>query len=181
MCYISFDKLQLPNLEFSLTREIIRTNRSGSYSSSTAVNCHTRKYHGLLVVPEPAVDDDLHVLISALDVSVEQEGKQFNLGMWRYKDGVYNPKGHKYIRNFNMERVPILTYRVGDIVMTRESVLLDNEDTVIVKYTVKEALEPVKLTFTPFLAFRNVHFLTRANKQADTSFTPVEQGICMCL
>jgi predicted glycogen debranching enzyme len=181
MSYISFDKLQLPNLEFSLAREIIRTNRSGSYSSSTVVNSHTRKYHGLLVVPEPAVDDDLHVLISALDVSVEQEGKRFNLGMWRYKDGVYNPKGHKYIRAFDMERVPILTYRVGNIIMTRESVLLDNEDTVIVKYTVKEALEPVKLIFTPFLAFRNIHFLTRANRQADTSFSPVEQGVCMCL
>ncbi|MCL2042410.1 MAG: amylo-alpha-1,6-glucosidase [Bacteroidales bacterium] len=181
MNYISFDKLQLPNLEFSLAREIIRTNRSGSYSSSTVLNCHTRKYHGLLIAPEPAVDDDLHVLISSLDVSVEQEGKRFNLGMWRYKDGVFQPKGHKYMRAFDMDRVPILTYRFGNIFITRESVLLDNEDTVIVKYTVKSAPEPVKLMFTPFLAFRNVHFLTRANRQADTSFSPVEQGICMCL
>jgi len=181
MSYISFDKLQLPNLEFSLAREIIRTNRSGSYSSSTVVNCHTRKYHGLLIVPEPAIDDDLHILISALDVSVEQEGKRFNLDIWRYKDGSYHPKGHKYLRSFDMERVPILTYRVGNIILTRESVLLDNEDTVIVKFTVKEAPESVKLIFTPFLAFRNIHFLTRANRQADTSFSPVEHGICIAL
>jgi len=168
-------------LEFSLAREIIRTNRSGSYSSSTVVNCHTRKYHGLLIVPEPAIDDDLHILISALDVSVEQEGKRFNLDIWRYKDGSYHPKGHKYLRSFDMERVPILTYHVGNIILTRESVLLDNEDTVIVKFTVKEAPESVKLIFTPFLAFRNIHFLTRANRQADTSFSPVEQGICIAL
>jgi hypothetical protein len=31
MSYITFDKLQLINLEFSLKRELVRSNRAGSY------------------------------------------------------------------------------------------------------------------------------------------------------
>ena len=43
MSYIKFDKNQIVNLEFSLGREIIRTNRAGSYSSTNIVGCNTRK------------------------------------------------------------------------------------------------------------------------------------------
>lgn len=181
MGYISFDKLQLSNLEFSLAREIIRTNRYGSYSSSTIVNCHTRKYHGLLVVPQPKVDDDLHILLSGIDTSVEYEGERFNLGIRRYKDGVFQPKGHKYIQRFEMDNVPTLVYRVGSAILSRASILLDKEETIIVKFTLCDSPVPVRLTFSPFLAFRNVHFLTRANRNADTSFAAVDNGICMCL
>ena len=64
MSYIKFDKDQLVNLEFSLSREFIRANRAGSYASTTIVGCNTRKYHGLLISPQPEVDDDNHVLLS---------------------------------------------------------------------------------------------------------------------
>ena len=37
MSYIKFDKSQLINLEYSLNREIIRSNRAGSYASMTIV------------------------------------------------------------------------------------------------------------------------------------------------
>lgn len=70
MGYIKFDKLQLINLEYSLEKELLRTNRAGSYASSTIVGCNTRKYHGLLICPMEDIDNDNHVLLSALDVSV---------------------------------------------------------------------------------------------------------------
>jgi hypothetical protein len=50
MAYIKFDKTQLINLEYSLNRELLRSNRAGAYSSTTIVNCNTRKYHGLLII-----------------------------------------------------------------------------------------------------------------------------------
>ncbi len=49
MGYITFDKQQLINLEYSLQKELLRSNRSGSYASTTIIGCNTRKYHGLLV------------------------------------------------------------------------------------------------------------------------------------
>ncbi len=47
MSYIHFDKTQLINLQYSLSKELLRTNRAGSYASSTIININTRKYHGL--------------------------------------------------------------------------------------------------------------------------------------
>ena len=53
MGYLRFEKALMTNLEEALPRELLRTNRSGAYSCSTIVDCNTRKYHGLLVVPVP--------------------------------------------------------------------------------------------------------------------------------
>lgn len=70
MSYLRFEKATMTNLEASLPKELLRTNRSGAYSCSTIVDCNTRKYHGLLVVPVPELDDDNHVLLSSLDCTV---------------------------------------------------------------------------------------------------------------
>ena len=51
MSYLKFNKEELVNLEYSLKREVLSTNRAGGYSSTTVVCCNTRKYHGLLVLP----------------------------------------------------------------------------------------------------------------------------------
>ena len=80
MSYLRFEKAVMTNLQESLRRELLRTNRSGAYSSSTLVDCNTRKYHGLLVVPVPELDDENHVLLSSLDCTVIQHGAEFNLG-----------------------------------------------------------------------------------------------------
>ena len=53
MSYLKFEKALMTNLQESLPRELLRTNRSGAYSCSTVVECNTRKYHGLLVERTP--------------------------------------------------------------------------------------------------------------------------------
>lgn len=181
MSFIQFDKTQLINLEFSLAREIIQTNRSGAYSSSTIIGCNTRKYHGLLVTPQPNIDDDLHILLSGMDVSVIQQGEQFNLGIHCYKSGNYYPKGHKYIREFSINAMPKITYRVGGMVLTRKMCFLDQQDTVLMCYTLEEATMPTQLIFNPFLAFRNVHYLTRCNNQVNTDFEAATNGVSFCM
>ena len=70
MSYLRFDKTLMTNLRESLPKEILRSNRSGAYSCTTLVDCNTRKYHGLLVVPVPGLDDENHVLLSSLDATV---------------------------------------------------------------------------------------------------------------
>ena len=46
MSYLKFEKALMTNLQESLPKELLRTNRSGAYSCSTIVDCNTRKYHG---------------------------------------------------------------------------------------------------------------------------------------
>ena len=81
MSYLNFDKTVLVNLERSLQKEMIRTNRAGVYSATTLVDCNTRKYHGQLVMPLPHLSDDNYVLLSSLDETVIQHGAEFNLGL----------------------------------------------------------------------------------------------------
>ena len=109
MSYLKFEKALMTNLQESLPKEILRTNRSGAYSCSTIVDCNTRKYHGLLVVPVPELDDENHVLLSSLDCSVIQHGAAFNLGLHKYQGNNYSPMGHKYIQSFDCDKVPTTT------------------------------------------------------------------------
>src|SRR5574344_2219551 len=105
MSYLKFEKALMTNLQESLPKELLRTNRSGAYSCSTIVDCNTRKYHGLLVTPVPELDDDNHVLLSSLDETVIQHGAEFNLGIHKYESDTFAPRGHKYIREFNCETI----------------------------------------------------------------------------
>jgi len=181
MSYLNFDKEELVNLEYSLQREFLRTNRSGAYSSSTLAGCNTRKYHGMLIVQLDELDGGKHLLLSSLDETVIQHDTQFNLGIHKYPGEFYEPKGHKYIRNFEIDTIPKVTYRVGGVILTKTRMLVEHENQVIVKYTLEDANSPTLLRFKPFLAFRNVHQLTRANMVANGKFTRVKNGIKMKL
>ncbi len=177
MSYIKFDKQQLVNLEYSLQKELLRSNRAGSYSSTTITGCNTRKYHGLLVSLQPKIDNQHHVLLSSFDETVIQHETEFNLGIHKYEDDVYEPGGHKYIRDFESEPIPKLTYRVGGVVLSKERVFGANDDRILIKYTLEEANSPTKLRFKPYCAFRSVHDLSRANDDIDTSFIRVQNGV----
>ncbi|HKJ78290.1 MAG TPA: glycogen debranching enzyme N-terminal domain-containing protein, partial [Prolixibacteraceae bacterium] len=177
MSYLTFDKDQLVNLEYSMNREILRSNRAGSYISTTLNGCKTRKYHGLLVCPIEKFGGEKHVLISSLDASVIQNDSTFNLGIHRFKGGVYEPKGHKYIQHIEFGQIPAITYRVGGVKLKMERLLVERKQQVLVRYTLEEAQSPVILRLKPFLAFRNIHSLSKANMWVNRKFTDTENGI----
>ena len=181
MSYLKFDKTLLTNLEQSLDIEYLRTNRSGAYSSTSVTGCNTRKYHGLLVTPVPELDNDNHVLLSSLDETVIQHGAEFNLGIHKYAGDTFAPRGHKYIREFNCEVISTNTYRVGGVVLTRESFLVTNEPRVLIRYTLVDAHSETTLKLRPQLAFRNVNELTQRNNQVNQNVEQVENGIGSCL
>lgn len=171
----------MTNLEESLTRELLRTNRSGAYSCSTIVDCNTRKYHGLLVVPIPEMDDENHVLLSSLDVTVIQHGAEFNLGLHKYQGNNYSPKGHKYIREFDCDRVPTTIYRVGGVILKKEVVFQAYADRLLIRYTLVDAHSATTLRFRPFLAFRSVRQFTHENAEASREYHLVDKGIKTCM
>ena len=176
MSYLKFDKHLLINLDQSLPKEMLRTNQAGAYHCTSIVGCNTRKQHGLLVVPIGDEEYKPHVLLSTLDETVIQHGAAFNLGLHRYQGGGYSPNGHKYIREFDCESVPRVTYRVGGVILTKEKIFISKENRILV-----EAHSPTTLQFRPFLAFREVNSLCIANDRINTEMTPVPNGMACCL
>ena len=175
MAFLKFNKSELVNLEYSLKREIMLANKTGAYCNTSIVTCNTRRYHGLLAVPVEKFDGYRHIMLSSLDESLTLRGKRFNLGIHCYGD-IYEPRGHKYIVDFDADPVPAITYKIGEIVFRKSIVLSPDENQLLIKYELVSAPAKVKLELKPFLAFRNFHALTGENGTARTDFEPVQNG-----
>lgn len=180
MAFLKFNKSELVNLSYSLKREIICANKTGAYCNTSIVTCNTRRYHGLLAVPIDAFGGKKHLLLSSLDESLILNGKQFNLGIHCY-GSVYEPRGHKYIIDFEADPVPKITYRVGEIVFTKSILLVLDSDQVMIRFELVNAPAKVKLLLTPFLAFRDIHALTDENPNARTEGWEIPNGMAFNL
>ncbi|MBP6175708.1 MAG: glycogen debranching enzyme family protein [Fermentimonas sp.] len=181
MSYLKFNKDLMINLEYSLYRNVLRTNRRGAYQNTSISGCNTTKYQGLLVMPVPFLDNENHLILSSVDETVIQHGAEFNLGIHRYAGDNYNPKGHKYIREFNCDSVPKTIYRIGGVILSKEIMFSSKENRLMIRYTLLDAHSPTKIRFKPFLAFRKASQLTRENDQVDKSYRMVENGISTCM
>ncbi len=181
MSYISLDKSQLVNLNSALSKEMLRANKDGSFTCTTVVGCNTRKYHGLLIAPQFSIDNDNHVFVSAIDETIIQNGEEFHLGVHQYANDVLSPKGHKYIDKLELDSIPKTIYRVGGVIFTKEMLYAQKEDAILIKYTLIEAHSETTLRIDPYLAFRNIHRLSKKNDNANTDFIPINNGIKMKL
>lgn len=176
MDYLSFDKESLVNLEYSLNREILSTNRAGGYLSTSLPLCNTRKYHGLMVLPLEAFNYENFVLLSSLDETIITEERSFNLGIHKYPK-IYSPRGHKYLIDFKYAPTPTLWYRVGNIILKKELLFAHKKENLMIRYTVDKAPASLKMRMKPFLAFRRTHDLTHANMTANTKYEQAENGV----
>lgn len=181
MSYLKFDRSSLTNLEESLQKEILCTNKGGAYYCSTVLGCNTRKYHGMLVVPSDDSIANRWVLLSSLDETVIQHGAEFNLAVHKYAGGVFSPNGHKYIREFDVERAVTTVYRVGGVVLSKTFLLSEDRNQLIVRYKLLEAHSETKLRIKPLLAFRKVKELTYENNQVNWAYQEEENGISLSL
>ena len=175
MSGLKFDKRELGNLEYSLDREMLATDRRGGYMSTTIVCCNTRKYHGLMVAPINE-SDRTYVLLSSLDETVVQHDQSFNLALHRY-EGVYEPRGHKYITDFEYTPTPTITYRVGGVILRKELLWIHKRTQLMIRYTLIDAHSDTTLRLRPLLAYRDKHSLSKANMDADGRAYPIAQGV----
>jgi len=176
MAKVVFDKDELVNLGYSLEREILRASRTGAYASTTLCFCNTRKYHGLLVAPQPQIDDEYHVLLSSFDETIIQYDVPFHLALHRYPNEIYSPKGHKYLIKYEISKIAKHTYSLADIKLTKEFLLIRDQDRLIIKYKVEESNMPFKIQFNPLLAFRQRHKLSKANEFVNKDYRKVNNG-----
>lgn len=181
MSYLKFDRSSLTNLSDAIEREVLCANRRGAYCYSTILGCHTRKYHGMLVVPADETLTDRWVLLSSLDETVIQHGAEFNLAVHKYADGVYSPNGHKYVREFDVERAISTTYRVGGVVLSKEFLMVEDRNQLIIKYKLVDAHSRTTVRFKPLLGFRRVKQLTHENDKVQWDYSQEPHGVSWSL
>jgi predicted glycogen debranching enzyme len=175
--YLNYSKDKLINLNYSLNKELLRTSRNGGYSSSTIIGCNTRKYHGLLVLPEPGVDGGRHVLLSNVDEKLYIQGSEFNLSARIYPNGYIHPKGHKYIKAFSSEPNMKLSYRIGRTIFHKEYIFVEHQSRLMLRYTLEDTLaESVVFRISPLLAYRSIHNVTHANMDVNNKYEPIKHG-----
>ena len=145
------------NLEDGLSKEWLITNGIGGFCSSTIIGANTRKYHGLLIAPLTP-PERRYLILSKLDEAVIIDGKEY--GLYTNIGKNYISKGYKYQELFKKEYIPIFTYKVKDVTITKMICMEYGKNTVGVYYKIKNDGNEAKLTIAPLLNFRDFHSMS---------------------
>jgi len=149
------------SLERALSIEWVETNELGSYASSTSINCHTRKYHGFLVSKLDNLPNK-YVLFSKLEDVLIQDGQENFLTAHSYpnflQDGSF-----ANLQEFAFTTNPSWRFQFGELILTKEILLLHEENTVLFKYKISGGNKSTKITLRPLLACRDFHQLQHEN------------------
>lgn len=155
------EREDLLRLDSSLGRIWLETDGVGGYAASTVLGCNTTRYHGLLVAP-PRGSVKRHVFLSRFEETLVSGGREFALSMARYA-GVLHPQGHQYVSTFEMAPFPTWTYRIGDVDVRREVLLVRGAPTVLVRWKLSGGDTPFTLHVRPFLPCREADSLAFEN------------------
>lgn len=174
-----FKQDQMHDLGAMLDLEWLETNGRGGYASSSILDCHTRKYHGLLVCNLPNLEGK-YVLLSKLETTVQLGDASFEFSMNQYP-GVFHPTGHQFIEEISVGLFPTVVYRMGDLRLERSVMMPRGEPTTLVRYSLPKAGKPITLLLRPFLAFRDFHTVTKANGHTRLAAEPLPNGFSIAL
>jgi predicted glycogen debranching enzyme len=159
---IIINREDILDLQITMKKEYLLTNGKGGYCSSTVLDCHSRKYHGLLVMPVKQQNGRLFNFLSKLEPTIIIDGREFHLSTNKFPV-VIEPTGHKYIESFELEHYPVTYFKIGDIKITKSILMPYGDDTVLVKYDVVETSKPLQFKVMPFMAFREINSLSKEN------------------
>ncbi len=165
-------------LEQNLSLEWLETNGLGGYSSSTILNCNTRKYHGLLVsqLYDPP---GKFVLLSSMEDTLSFKNNTCVLSSHQYRNTT-EMSGHLFLDSFSIDTHPVFHYIFDNIRITKEILMLKEENTVLIKYQFNAAqstFKQARIYIRPFLSYRDFHALSRENSAIHTDVVSCENGI----
>jgi len=157
-----------------LELEWLETNGLGGYASSTVLNCHTRKYHGLLVanLDNPA---GRHVLLSKLEDSILIGTKEHYFSCHHYPDLFFQGTGN-CLASCSNEFAPKFTYLTDGAILRKTIMLLYGEDCVLIKYELENCSCSTLLRIRPFVAYRRFHDLTKKTAPSDAHILALRNG-----
>lgn len=163
------------NLEQSLRYEWLETDGKGGYASSTLLNCPTRKYHGLLVLPLPGLPSK-YVLLSKMEAVLKGEKMDFHLSTNKYPK-VFYPTGHKYIEHISVKHFTTTQWKIGEVIIERSMMMLRDTSVLLMRYEVVKSPKPCTMHFLPLLAYRDYHHLSHENMHMQVKVFAESPGV----
>ena len=162
------------SLEKAQSIEWLETNGLGGYSSSTSINCHTRKYHGFLVSRLDNLPNK-YVLLSKLEDVLIQDDQENFLTANNYpnflQDGSF-----ANLQEFAVATNPSWRFQFGNLILIKEILLLYEENTVLFKYKISGESEKTKIKLRPLLACRDFHKLQHENSSLKQKIKRLSTG-----
>lgn len=164
------------DMEFSLGKDVICTNKLGASSCTSISLCNSRSWHGILSMYDH-LNDQNKVLLSTLDDSVILGNNTYYISVRKYPN-VYFPMGYQYISNASFNPYPTIEYTLGnEAVLRKEMILAADEPTLYIRYTLISADKPAKIHIRPIVAFRFTDELRHRDTRIFTANTPIQNGI----
>jgi len=164
-------------LENLLQREWLETNGRGGYASSTVLNCHTRRYHGLLVA-NLSLPAGRHVLLSRLEDSLHLGEEEYFFSCHCYPDYFFPPE-RSHFAGFRLKHWPVFFFRGGGFSLEKAILMPRGYDGVLIRYDVTACRCPGLLRLKPFLAFRSYHAFTHENPYLRPEAVPIDNGFAI--
>jgi predicted glycogen debranching enzyme len=158
---INFDAEACQNLETSLRREWLETNKLGGFASATVTGANTRRYHGLLTAALHPPTGRV-VLLSKLEETLILDGERFDLSTNLYEPAVAHPQGFQLQSNFRLDPFPIFTYQIGHARVEKTVFMPGGDNATVVRYRVRATgAAEASLEIRPLVALRDYHSLQR--------------------
>jgi len=151
MMQMKWDQEVPGSREAALELEWLDANGLGGYASSTLLNCHTRKYHGLLVANMDS-PPGRHVLLSKIEDSLQAGGQEIFLSCHQYPGVFFPPKFP--MKAYEWDSYPRFVYESGELQLRKSIMLVFGENRVLIRYDVDRCPSGAVLRLKPFIAFR---------------------------
>lgn len=129
---IRLDSRTCRDLTRASKKEWLLTNGLGGYAMSTIAGLNTRRYHGLLVVPQRGVAHRA-VVLSKMDEVLELPGGPVALDT-NFYPGVVHPRGFENIESFSTYPFPSIVMAGPGWRLEKTIYLVHGDNTVVVSY-----------------------------------------------
>jgi predicted glycogen debranching enzyme len=174
MYSFGFKNLLKKSKEDILSLEWLEMNGLGGYASGTPLDCHTRRYHGLLVafLAEPS---GRFTLLSKFEDSLRLEDREYFFSCHQYP-GFFFPEKDLLERDFFLSEYPVFHYKNKNVQIRKSLMMVYGENRILIRYELPECLDGAVLRLKPLLAFRNHHSLCHRNNYLRNSVVLVKGG-----
>lgn len=142
------------HVDLAAELEWLATSGTGAYAMGTACLLRTRRYHGLLVAPDP-VTGIRHLALGSLDPVLILGAEAVHLATHQWRDGSIWPTGHRLISSFTVDDgLPQWRWRIGDVVFERTLALLPGQSAVGIVDRLVAAPRAVEVHWRPLVTWR---------------------------